>query len=142
MKILCVYYDEEFGSFDKDAECELQGHDVTVAHSYEEASQMLCDPSRGIPPFRVVLMDMVVPSGQESVNDDLVLTYPLVVYLEQNLVDGMGLFLSENFDSDFTYEHDSYLAIVGDCTCWTYDQKRDWQKLLNLVVDKINELDK
>ncbi|MEO8638173.1 MAG: hypothetical protein ABI430_04725 [Candidatus Taylorbacteria bacterium] len=141
MKILCAYYDKETGFLNTDPEVELVGHQITTVHYYEHVGFMMNDKSRGIPPFDVVLMDVVLPWNEACSPDEAMLPTSLLMrHLDSSLIRGMGIFVPIYFETEFAFDFHDYHAMVADRTCWTPTDKRDWRMLLNLVVQKINQI--
>ena len=138
MKILCAYHNRSVESSETDPQKELVGHVVTIVHSYDEVGLLMCDTSRGIPTFDIVLMDVVLPWAQNST--EMIPTVLLMRHIDTGLVRGMGIFVPPYFESEFAYDHDQYHMIVADRSCWTFSGKRNWSKLLGLVVTHIDQL--
>lgn len=142
MKILCAYHDDEIDYLGTDPEIELAGHEIVTVHSYAETIKLITDSSVRIPPFDVVLLDIVLPYGLDlsGKKTPMMLTPLLFIQTDENLIRGMGVFVPKDHREGFSSNIDSYHALVADNTCWTPSGKRDWRKLLELVLKEINQI--
>ena len=139
MKILCAYNRASQEIPDTDPREELVGHDVAVVYSYEEAGALMCDVSHGVPSFDVVLMDVSLPWTINSV--EIMPSILLMRHIDSGLIRGIGVLVPAFFESEFSFHHDEYHAIVADRSCWTIFNGRDWSKLLQLVIANLEELE-
>ena len=142
MKILCVSFDTEADLLATDPQRELAGHDVTVVHTYDEAVAMIRDISRGVPSFDVVLTDSLIPKSRPTIDECGPGGVLLMMYVGQNLIRGLGIFAPTHFNEVFTTDIDGYQAVVASKECWTPNGKRDWAKMLRLVVGSIESLER
>src|SRR4051812_7419118 len=119
MKILCAYSDL-YGEFrPNDPKEELKGHEVTVAGSYTDIKTLLVQTTTE--PFAIICSDSYLPW---SLNSTEVMPVSLLSpYIEETLVRGIGMFIPEHFESEFSITFCSNLAMVADKSCRSIDGK-------------------
>lgn len=137
-----MLHDDEPDFLGTDPEVELEGHDVTVVHTYSEAVALTRDISGGIPAFDVVLADMFAPWSPEFPSEMGAAGIFFIMHGEFNLIRGLGVFAPSDFDGVSTFDFDQYFSIVVDRDCVTPSGKRDFRRLLDLVVADIERLAK
>lgn len=136
MKILCAYYNEDSDPLEPDPTAELEGHETVVVHDYNSLKRLVLDSLTDASPFAVVLSDVALPR-RPGLWGDMMPTALLQTYVERTLIRGLGIFVPTHFESEMSFGRESYYAIVADRTCWTSTGKRDWRKLLSLVVRQV-----
>jgi hypothetical protein len=142
MKILCVSFDTEADLLATDPQRELAGHDVTIVNTYREAVSMITDPARGVPSFDIVLTDGMIPHVKAESGDLGPGGVLLMMWIERNLIRGLGIFVPEYFQEVCTIDFHGYQAVVASKECWTPNDKRDWVKMLRLVVGAVESLER
>ena len=139
MKILCILHDEEPNWLSPDPEELFPEHEVTCAGNYDEAVGMIRDPERGIPSFDIVLSDVMMP-GNEKI--DVAAYGPLLIrHTDDHLIRGLGLFVREDSKNAFTMTIDEFLVVVASTKCWSLSNGQNWEKLLNMVIARIERAD-
>lgn len=144
LKILCAYHDLEPDWLGVNPEEELKGHHVTVVHSYHDARNCIIDTRRGIPSFDIILADVTLPGGFEDDLEHKDFPFPTVMlqpYIDQALIRGFGIFVPRHYESVFDLS-DGYSVVSASKECWTPLDKRDWAKLLELVIKTSGEADR
>jgi hypothetical protein len=142
LKILCAYVDIDGPNWLEEApEITLQGHELTIVHTYREAKEAILDSRRGIPSFDVILADAGLPGGYVG-EADIPIYSPVILqpWMDQMLVRGLGIFVPRGREIMFE-QSDGYSVLVATDECWTPLDTRDWQALLDRVIKASDESD-
>lgn len=126
MKVLCIYDDDDY--LEANPVDDLDGHEVTVASTYKEAAELINQEVLG---FDVVLAEWRIPCS--PTDKRMIPTALLIKDAEENLIRGFGTFVPKHFESQFSIS-DGMFVQVSDGQCRTIDDKKDWGKLLDLIL--------
>lgn len=142
MRILCGYSNLIKGLLPdlkkSDPRFVFSGHDIVTVHSYEYVAFQMTNTSVRLPTFDIVLLDILLPWSLNST--EKMPTVLLSRHVDEGLVQGIGFFVPPFFQSEFNFhDDDHYYAAVADKTCWTWNNERDWAKLLGLVHERIEQ---
>lgn len=123
---------------DSDPRLNISDHDIVIARSYGDVSFHMTNTAARLPTFDIVLLDIYMPWSLNSTES--MPTVLLSRHINEGLIRGMGFFVPPFFQSEFNFYDDiQYYAAVADQTCWTWNDERDWEKLMNLVLSRIEE---
>ena len=130
MKIVCAYYDPPGSFLTIDPHDELEGHELTIIHSYANLKKLFVNPLE----YNIVLMDVFLPAtdSHKQCLPAMVLEY----LFKDALVMGIGFFLPIYFEEQYNIR-DEFTGTVASRECWTPQGFRDWKKMLGLVLKQI-----
>lgn len=142
MKILCAYCDlDESGqpteTIDEEIRTALPGHEITIVRSHEDMKLFMTAVT---PPPDIILMDVTLRYSANSLERHSSGGF-IASLLEHTLVRGLGIFVPVYFENIFEITSVNFHVIVSSKDCFTPEGKRDWAKLLGIVVDRISAME-
>jgi hypothetical protein len=143
MNILCVYWRQNPEYRENDPASALPDHNTTTVHSHEDMMLMLRDGQ-----FDIVLCDINYPRDDSSCDE--VAPYGGTFAMKQDIpsyqglykIKGLGIFIPGRSTEGFhATSPENELVVVAANRCVTIDGYRDWRKLLNAVVFRLERGD-
>lgn len=139
MNILCVYWRHDSEILENNPSDILSEHAVTTVHNHEDMMLMIRDGE-----FDIVLCDINYPTNRSNEHEGgpyggtFMLKQDIPEYQGLYKIKGLGIFLPV-WSTEGFYEtsKENNLAVVAANRCFTVDGYRDWRKLLNSVLFRL-----
>ncbi len=109
-------------------------HEVTVISHYEQAVNLLANPSSR---FDVIIADNSVPFSPDY-EHEMIVSMLLISHIRCR-VKGFGIFVPGHYETVFVQRMGHGPVVVADKTCWTVSDQRDWNKMFHIVQNMMGE---